>query len=35
MASIPTGDADRPKIAVRMKSVTVSDEDEITPPEKM
>lgn len=34
-ASIPTGYADRPKIAVRMKSVTVSDEDEITPPEKM
>ena len=35
IASIPTGYADRPKIAVRMKSVTVSDEDEITPPEKM
>lgn len=35
IASIPTSYADRPKIAVRMKSVTVSDEDEITPPEKM
>ena len=35
IASIPTGYAKKKKIAVRMKSVTVSDEDEITPPEKM